>query len=73
MSFEGYIINYKQQGWTLKTSFRKTQRQSVLSSLIFPNRVFFFVFAELCTTSLNDFSFYMIYDFIFRLVASYWI
>lgn len=33
--------------------------------------LFFFVSAELCTTSLNDFSFYMIYDFIFRLVASY--
>ena len=33
--------------------------------------LFFFVFAELYTTSLNDLSFYMIYDFIFRLVASY--
>lgn len=54
-----------------KNQFSKNSTAIRFIFFNFSQPCLFFVFAELCTTSLNDFSFYMIYDFIFRLVASY--
>lgn len=54
-----------------KNQFSKNSTAIRFIFFNFSKPCLFFVSAELCTTSLNDFSFYMIYDFIFRLVASY--